>query len=234
MEAVSSTMPAWILGFPPLDADERKKIRAEREEEHRREIERHSAAVRRRRLESFGIPGRYQDVSCLTYVAETDEERRNLEAVKGFISAPGDRILLLCGVSGTGKTHLGCSAVAACGGLYRKSVQICDEYESGNSFRSNMTRADVIRIYSECSLLCVDEVGRAQAGTERDVLSYLIGMRYDNRLPTVLISNMDRKDMLTYFGKAVFDRLTEVCTSLEFTGRSRRADLRRRLPAYQE
>ena len=41
-------------------------------------------------------------------------------------------------------------------------------------------------------------------------------------LPTIVISNLDKKTLLKKLGDAEVDRLTEVATSIEFSGESYR------------
>lgn len=61
---------------------------------------------------------------------------------------------------------------------------------------------------------------------EKGYLSYIIRNRYNNRLPTVLISNLTKTELLKFFGEAIFDRFQETCIYLEFTGESYRPNKR--------
>lgn len=82
--------------------------------------------------------------------------------------------------------------------------------------------------YSTTPMLVIDEIGRSmQQAKEDSILNYVLRRRYENMLPTVLISNLKKEDLLKKLGDAVVDRLTETCKSVEFVGESYRLGKRK-------
>ena len=76
-------------------------------------------------------------------------------------------------------------------------------------------------------MLVIDEVGRfCDEKTEKSVIPAIINMRYEDDLPTVIISNLSKNEIVAYFGKATYDRMTEACTSIEFKAKSMRQEFR--------
>ena len=78
-------------------------------------------------------------------------------------------------------------------------------------------------------MLVIDEIGRTigtQAEKETELIGYIMRERYENMLPTVLISNLKKNDLLKKLGAAVVDRLRETCCLLEFSGESYRLSKR--------
>lgn len=91
------------------------------------------------------------------------------------------------------------------------------------NFKSAQTEEEVFANYTTKPILVLDEIGRTlKREKEIEFLSYILRKRYDNKLPTIIISNLDRKTLLKILGEAVVDRLTEVATSIEFSGESYR------------
>ncbi|WP_339959317.1 ATP-binding protein [Photorhabdus tasmaniensis] len=60
---------------------------------------------------------------------------------------------------------------------------------------------ETLRFYSELDLLIIDEIG-VQYGTvsERNILFEVINNRYEDLLPTILISNLPMNDLPVFLG----------------------------------
>lgn len=95
--------------------------------------------------------------------------------------------------------------------------------ESSLNFKSPQTEEDVFNSFATVNFLVIDEVGRSlKREKEIEILSYILRKRYDNQLPTIVISNLEKKVLMKNLGEAVVDRLRETATSIEFTGESYR------------
>jgi DNA replication protein DnaC len=72
------------------------------------------------------------------------------------------------------------------------------------------TEAQAIKALATCDLLVLDEVG-VQAGStsEQNLLFDVINERYNNRLPTLLLSNLTQAEVVAVLGERVIDRLRE-------------------------
>ena len=177
------------------------------------------------------VPERYWNESLDTYVADTEERKAAAEKARAFAQGArngGFLTLILLGSVGTGKTHLACGIIRECGGLYRLAPAMCEEIRRAKSFGARETEADILDRYGRAGLLVIDEIGRGIAAAEEQYMLYqAINERYNRRRPTVLISNQSKKDFLEYVGIAAADRLTESAQSVEFTGGSYRATLRK-------
>ena len=177
------------------------------------------------------VPERYWSESLDTYVADTEERKAAAEKARAFAQGArsgGFLTLILLGSVGTGKTHLACGIIRECGGLYRLAPAMCEEIRRAKSFGARETEADILDRYGRAGLLVIDEIGRGIAAAEEQYMLYqAINERYNRRRPTVLISNQSKKDFLEYVGIAAADRLTESAQTVEFTGKSYRATLRK-------
>ena len=183
---------------------------------------------RKERFENCGVPMKFFNASFDTFEVENQEQKENLNKVQQFAVAPKNRVLILSGNNGTGKTHLGVSVLTENEGLFRTSENICIEYDSASDFHSKLTRLEVLKKYISVKMLVIDECGKytIRQDLERFLLSYIVRNRYENNLPTVLITNGEIKEFIEFLGKAVYDRLVEVCTTVTFRQKSLRGKFR--------
>lgn len=176
------------------------------------------------RYKKSGVPAKFFETSLDTYKVETEEEKRNLKTIKEFTQSPKNKILLLCGNNGNGKSHLLCGITRVLGGEYITSSQLCVEYEAATSYHSERTREQILKHYISVSMLVIDECGKYTVNEklEQFLLVYIFCGRYENDLPSAAATNGDKKGFIEFLGKSVFDRFTECCTTLDFTGPSKR------------
>ena len=191
-----------------------KVIAEKKKEKENREI---------KNLAESGIGNRYLQVDIHSYIAETEEQKTAIEIIKQFITNPKGKNLWLVGVAGTGKTLLGAIICRYCGAKYYKSYQIKDELEYARSFNAKKNPTELINDYADISVMIIDEVGRYRSPAEQEYLFRILNERYEMKKPTVLISNMEKKEFGEYLGNPVVDRFREGCKCLEFKGESYRA-----------
>lgn len=170
------------------------------------------------------VPQKFWEESFETYSAESAEQKKALEEMKAFAENPRNRVMILCGNNGNGKSHLVCSVLRVHGGTYARATDICVIYDACGSFKSTMSREEYLKKLTTDRLLVIDEGGKFSLNPdlEKFILSYVLSVRYDNNLPTVIVTNGNKKSFIEFLGKSVFDRLTEVCTTIEFTWESYR------------
>lgn len=222
---VHKAINGWDIAkiFTPADDEEVRRREAEdtarREEWRKQELESHY-----RNTAESGVNPRYWNESIGTYIAETEEEKANLEAVKAYAAEKKQcRTLLMFGSYGTGKTHLGCGIIRERGGKYITSLKLCIEYETGSDYKAQKNKLQILNEYSALPMLVIDEIGRGlKTQAEKEILAYILNERYEKMLPTVLISNLSKQEFVKLVGTAIFDRMTETAVSLNFTGKSRR------------
>lgn len=176
-------------------------------------------AVQRLRVEA-GISPRYAGKTLDNFVAEGHEGRekarhdvqRLVEAVRARPeSAPN---LIFAGRPGTGKSHLACAVVEALtpgrAVRRRKWLEIAREIRDTWRRGSSVSERAVVEQYAALDLLLIDEVG-GSAGTEleRAQMFDVLDARYENKLPTVLITNLSMEALKREVGERVIDRLRD-------------------------
>lgn len=131
------------------------------------------------------------------YEVGTDSQRKAV-FLASKIAEGGKRSLVLCGENGTGKTMLASIAAMARFGAVYKMYEIIVRIKSSYKNNSKKSELDILKTLSNEPLLVIDEVGK-QFGSEseRNWLSYVIDERYENGLPTILISNLLPKELCT-------------------------------------
>lgn len=170
-----------------------------------------------------GVPPRFSECFFFNFECRTETEKSIYQKVCNFVSQEGNEgVLLMTGVKGTGKTHLGAAAVRDTLGRYISMEDLIYKVESSLNFKSPQTE-EVFNDYSTVKFLVINEVDRSlKREKEIEILSYILRKRYDNQLPTIVISNLEKKVLIKNLGEAVVDRLRETATSIEFTGESYR------------
>lgn len=171
-----------------------------------------------------GVPPRFAEASFFNFECRNEVEKNCFQKVLEFSERENnDGVLLMCGPKGTGKTHLGTAAVRDTQGRYVSMEDLIYKVESSLNFKSPQTEEEVFTDFSTVKFLVIDEVGRSlKREKEIEILSYILRKRYDNQLPTIVISNLEKKVLLKNLGEAVVDRLRETATSIEFSGESYR------------
>jgi DNA replication protein DnaC len=194
------------------EAEEKAKKDAEEAEQRVRNWE--------RRLGQSGIPPRFQDRTLENFVAESEAQQKALTFAKSYADEFNEalktgRSALFVGKPGTGKTHL---AAGIGMNLLKKGHPVLfmtvmrairrvkDTWGKGRE----ESETEAIAAMVEPHLLILDEVG-VQFGSdfEKNLIFDIINERYENRLPTILMSNLPTAEVRAYLGDRVFDRMKE-------------------------
>jgi DNA replication protein DnaC len=179
---------------------EGEKQRILEEQRQREEAEKHEALITSYR--SKGIPPMFYDASWENWVSDTEDKLKALNTVKNEAWKTN---LFLCGKSGTGKNHLAMCLVKE-GAVYKKLLQIFREVKA--DFRAEQS---IVDFYGSVKLLILDEVGRQGFTPFEKMLFWdIIDTRWNNLLPTTLLTNLDRKEFTAEYGTAIVDRLRPV------------------------
>ena len=193
---------------------EARRLKLEQEEaERRREAER---LRDERRLDRMRIPKRYRGLSLEAYTVSSEKQKKVIEFLReyGKRDLRNMENLIIHGAPGTGKTHMICAFVQSRGvdAQYWKLSDIMRTVKDGYS-GGEETELRFINRLAEVPILAIDEIGR-QGGTafEGGFMFDLLDDRYDNLLPTILVSNLPvtgEPSMTSYLGISVMDRINE-------------------------
>lgn len=194
--------------------------RAAAEDARRAEIESSRSRARAQRLRDAGIPYYLWQAGFDGFRARSDAQRDALRTARDYaerfdVHVAQGRNLVFCGRVGTGKTHLA-SAIAISAldsgysvlmtSAFRLAMRIKESYRSD----SDTTTLQAIDRLIDYDLLVVDEVG-VQFGseTEKLLLTQVLNGRYEELLPTLLITNLTETQLGDCLGDRLVDRLCD-------------------------
>ena len=175
-----------------------------------------------------GVSSRHERRELSTYETSLPGQRKAKDCVEAMVRDPkSSAMVMLYGPPGTGKTHLGVASVfarirmgvrgallktgksAKCA-LMATPVDISRRVRSTYDDEATETETKVIEDYSTCGLLVVDEIGAGSGSDhEKQMLCDVLCKRYENKLPTLMISNLGIEDIKKALGERVIDRMHE-------------------------
>lgn len=210
------------------------RLEAERKEAERRlEEERERQRRIEEKLNQAGIPLRFRGRSFDNFKAENKGQFTALNIAKEYAEEFKERFadgstLVFSGLPGTGKSHL---AIAICQhimnhgftAMYINALDAIRLVRSTWSRNSERSEAEVMSMLASVDLLAIDEVG-VQYGTEGEkvILFDIINRRYQDQMPTVLMTNQGVDGFKEYLGERAFDRLREAGRWVAFDWESHR------------
>lgn len=191
-----------------------------REEQHNVKSELRQLAVENL-LDEAGIAPRFQNCEFSNYQPVNPMAEKNLSNCqryaqsweKIFESGTG---LVMTGSCGTGKNHLAVSMAKQIIRDHLADVEITDVMRLTREVKSTWrngaerTESEVLNRFATLDLLIIDEVG-VQFGTpaELAILQEVVNARYENILPTILISNLTFDQLKAFVGDRIVDRVTD-------------------------
>ena len=158
-----------------------------------------------------------------------------LDELKAFCLAPSDKVFILTGSVGTGKTT---SMIAAMheralnglnSGLYFTMRMLPASIRTCRSFSAKENEEDFITRFSTTPFLCLDELGSSEdSNLEQNFVRTILALRYDNMLPTMIATNFAWEALKEFLTKGIarsdeiIDRLKSITTVKALTGESKR------------
>lgn len=195
-----------------VDLERREKEQAAKEQERKESQDRLLTEKRK-----AGLKARHLDSTLGNFRTDSAQQQTALNSAKQFISKilnGGHGNLIMAGKVGTGKTHLAAAMVSAF--IERKkSAQLIKLPELMREIKATWgagegCEAKIIARLSGVQLLVLDEIGvQYGSDTEKLIVSEIIDNRYQELLPTVLVSNLDVAGIKACIGERCYDRLRE-------------------------
>lgn len=167
-----------------------------------------------------GVPPRFQGASFESYQPGNPQAQKMLDMLREYAARFEQHralglSLILCGKTGTGKTHLACSVLRALAFEHGICGKYCTAYRAVQEIRasyksSEVTELQILKEFIRPELLVLDEIG-VQYGTDSEqlLLFSLLNGRYEELKPTIVISNLSLDEVTHYLGDRVYDRLRE-------------------------
>jgi len=159
-------------------------------------------------IDESNIPRRYKNAK----LSPKNEKQRviitNLKKnfLEGNLEDSSD--ILIIGSIGTGKTYISCAFGLEFIREKVKEVKYITEYQLLELyFQKNYQE---FKIFRQSKLLILDELGKRKlAEWQRVQLEELLSYRYNELLPTILISNLTQSQFKEFIGERLSDRLKE-------------------------
>lgn len=100
--------------------------------------------------------------------------------------------------------------------IYRKAMEFFNDLRACYHPKSSMTEKDVISRYATAALVVIDEAHeRGEKAFEDRQLTLMIDKRYDEMLPTILITNLDRQSYYATLSTAAQSRMVETAVGID-------------------
>lgn len=218
MMVTISKLSIWSVPSCPQCRLQEEQRQAELEERKQQAVRQERIASR---LRNSGIPLRFQGKDFSSYTPPTVAAAKNFalccDYAENFPSfAARGTSLILCGVAGTGKTHLACAIAHHIitqhgkSALYHQVSSVLRQVKETYNKTSKRTEQEVINLFAAPDLLILDEIG-VQFGTdaERNILFEIVNSRYEQMKPSILISNLNITGLVDYAGERTIDRMRE-------------------------
>jgi len=171
-------------------------------------------------LRNSGIPARFFDCEIKTFDARVSGQRYARDFAKNYadgfeFNLETGRSVLFAGNPGTGKTRLAagmCLSIMRSGWhvqfttLSRILRRVKDTWHKNR----RESESDAIGSFVAPHFLVLDETElQFSSDAERAILFEIFNGRYENRKPTLLISNLIAKDVFSLLGERVTERFLE-------------------------
>lgn len=185
-------------------------------------------------------PRKASNITFENYEASTPEQTKALKASQAFATRLMKRVItgknpevgiLFLGFSGTGKTHLAKAILSyfraqQYPGFFLPASEYFDLYTPSYAAGLDRPLWKIRQWLASTSCLVIDEVGTASwTDARKDRLQQIIDLRTENKLPTVITTNLTQADLASAGAERIASRFNQVlypvkCTWSDFRKRS--------------
>ena len=170
-----------------------------------------------RQLVNSGVPLRLRRKTLQNFAPENDDQRAAYAYAVSYAEKFSEhlaegRSLSFIGPVGVGKSHLACAILLAvaeqCYAVrYTTASGLIYSIRGTWHRESPKTAEQVLQELCECRLLLIDDVGCLAA--EQEYVRYIIEKRHNDRLPTMITTNLDIEKLTDHIDARALDRLRE-------------------------
>ena len=235
----------YTPGYKPCECEQAKAAREKENEMKRieiaREEQRKQEEKRKEKIKNlFGNSGMSKRALQCTFngyqptIQNVEALKTCNEYVKDFdlISRSERNGLFICGECGVGKSHL---AFATANALIERGnsviamtmIDLLLKIKSSfNACNEKMTEEQILKIYTDCALLVIDDLGKEKPTEWALQMIYsVIDRRYNALKPIIVTTNFTASELIKRFGdssvgNAIVDRLFEICQYVPIEGES--------------
>lgn len=172
------------------------------------------------RQKAMNIPERLKNATVWNWTHGIPAQRKVWDWARDYASAfetaiEVGRCGIFYGTAGTGKSHLAVGLLRHVGekggtGLYTTAGEMFARIKATYSPGATESEQAVTRALVDVDLLVIDEVGRtADTDWEKRTLFGVLDARYRHLKPVIVVSNLERAELIKYLGDALIDRLRE-------------------------
>ncbi|MCF6776733.1 ATP-binding protein [Thiotrichales bacterium 19X7-9] len=185
-------------------------------------------------LTQSGIRKRFETACFENFKPESRHDQINFQLAKNYaenfdVMKEEGKNIVMHGGTGTGKNYLAVSIMRQLISLYSAKVKVITAYNLIYSINEtyspncHKTERQVKQEYLGYDFLVIDEFD-LNRGNESDNLQLfdVINDRYEEMLPTAIISNLNREQLEKRVGQRVMSRLLDGGVIMKFTGTDRR------------
>ncbi|RMF95031.1 MAG: hypothetical protein D6734_06445 [Candidatus Schekmanbacteria bacterium] len=192
--------------------------------------------LKKKVISTCNIPERYSECTLDNYETHNSSQRTAKRIAEKFCKGyPGYEIgLFFVGPCGVGKTHLSVAILKnlienkLVDGIFYDFWELLKSIQSTYSATSLLTESQIISPVIEKEIIILDDLG-AQKVTDwrRDILTYILNKRYNEKKPTILSSNWHisadkdsniEETLEDRIGTRLISRIYEMCRIVEITG----------------
>lgn len=187
--------------------------------------------TRSRMLGIIGVPPLMVDCRFSTFIPQNEADNAAFLRVQQYaeqVLGGGAGFLALASpIYGNGKTHLAVSVLAQSN---IRGMMFTANAKFMRDLRMSYEGACVnpLAKSKSASLLVFDDLGASGGGRdEQPTMHELFDHRYNQKLPTILTTNLERLVIPSLVGERIADRMRQAMTVVELTGQSMRPKLRK-------